>query len=114
MTRLAVVGVACAAVVAAPLPVEAQDAGLVRKGQAVFAAQKCSLCHSVAGKGNPKGSLDGVGSKYSAEQLRELIVDAKQMTALTRATRTPPMKDFSTLPKADVDALAAYLQTLRK
>jgi mono/diheme cytochrome c family protein len=29
----------------------AQDAKA--KGEAVFAAQKCSLCHSIAGKGNP-------------------------------------------------------------
>ena len=29
------------------------------------------------------------------------------------ATRKPPMRDFSALPAADVDALVAYLQTLR-
>ena len=42
----------------------AQDAKA--KGEQVFAAQKCSICHSIAGKGNPKGSLDGVGSKLTA------------------------------------------------
>jgi hypothetical protein len=28
----------------------------------VFESQKCSLCHSVAGKGITKGALDDVGS----------------------------------------------------
>jgi mono/diheme cytochrome c family protein len=83
------------------------------KGEAVFAAQKCSLCHSVAGKGNPKGALDDVGSKLKTEDIRAWIVDAKAMTAKTGATRKPDMKAYS-LPKEDVDNLVAYLQTLKK
>ena len=38
----------------------AQDA-LAQKGEKVFADQKCAMCHSIAGKGNAKGSLDKVG-----------------------------------------------------
>ena len=83
------------------------------KGEAVFTAQKCSLCHSVAGKGNPKGALDDVGSKLKAEDIRAWIVDAKAQTAKTGATRKPDMKAYS-LPKEDVDNLVAYLQTLKK
>ena len=41
-----------------PLTAHAQD--LAAAGQKVYETQKCSLCHSVAGKGNAKGSLDGV------------------------------------------------------
>jgi mono/diheme cytochrome c family protein len=89
----------------------AQDA--TAKGEQVFAAQKCSLCHSIAGKGNAKGSLDGVGSKLSADELRSWITDAKGMTAKTKATRKPEMKAYA-LPKDDVDALVAYMQTLKK
>ena len=29
----------------------------------VYEQQKCSVCHSIEGKGNKKGPLDGVGSK---------------------------------------------------
>ena len=90
----------------------AQDAK-VAKGQQVFADQKCSLCHSIAGKGNAKGSLDGVASKLSADDIRGWITDAKGMIAKTKATRKPEMKAFS-LPKDDVDALVAYLSTLKK
>lgn len=90
----------------------AQEA-LVQKGQQVYSAKNCSMCHSIAGKGNPKGSLDGVGGKWTAEEIREWIVNWKQMAAKHHATRKPPMMDFSKLPKGDVDALVAYLQSLK-
>lgn len=83
------------------------------RGEALFTAQKCSLCHAVAGKGNAKGSLDGVGSTLTADEIRNWIVDAKGMTAKTKATRKPEMKAY-TLPKDDVDALVAYLGSLKK
>jgi mono/diheme cytochrome c family protein len=89
----------------------AQDASA--QGEKVFAAQKCSLCHSVGGKGNPKGPLEEAVGKLSTNDMREWITDAKAMTAKTKATRTPAMKQFA-LPKEDVDALVAYLSSLRK
>ena len=90
----------------------AQDAK-VAKGQQVYTDQKCSLCHAIAGKGNAKGSLDGVATKLTADEIRSWIVDAKGMTAKTKSTRKPEMKSY-TLPKDDVDALVAYLGTLKK
>jgi mono/diheme cytochrome c family protein len=90
----------------------AQDAN-VAKGQQLFADQKCTLCHSVGDKGNKKGPLDGVAAKLSADEIRSWITDAKGMTAKTKATRKPEMKAF-TLAKGDVDALVAYLGTLKK
>jgi mono/diheme cytochrome c family protein len=82
-------------------------------GQQVYADQKCGLCHSIADKGNKKGPLDGVGSKLTAVQIREWMTDAKGMTAKTKATRKPDMKAYS-LPKDDLDALVAYMLTLKK
>jgi mono/diheme cytochrome c family protein len=90
--------------------VQAQDAVA---GAKVFTEQKCSLCHSVAGKGNAKGPLDEVGTKLSADDIRAWITDAKAMTAKTGAARKPEMKAY-TLEKHDVDALVAYLSTLKK
>jgi len=83
------------------------------KGEQVYAAQKCSLCHSIAGKGNAKGSLDGIGSRLSVDEIREWIVDAKGMTAKTKSPRKPAMRHFA-LPKDEVDALVAYLSSLKK
>jgi mono/diheme cytochrome c family protein len=89
----------------------AQD--LKAKGEKVYADQKCSLCHSIAGKGNAKGPLDDVGNKLKADEIRAWITDAKAMTEKTKATRKPAMKQY-TLPKDDVDALVAYLSSLKK
>ena len=94
-----------------PGPAAAQDP--VARGAKVYADQKCSLCHSVAGKGNAKGSLDAVGTKLSADDIRAWIVDASGQTAKTKAPRKPAMKNYA-LPKEDVDALVAYLGTLKK
>jgi mono/diheme cytochrome c family protein len=96
----------------APSPVLAQ--AQVERGMKVFADSKCSLCHSVAGKGNAKGVLDDVGSKLSAAEMHEWLVNPDAMRQKTKAERKPLMKSFSTLPKEDVDALVAYLQTLKK
>lgn len=109
MVRSMVVGAVLVLTVAGVA--SAQDAKA--KGEAVFAAQKCSLCHAIAGKGNAKGALDDVGSKLKADDIRAWIVDAKGMTAKTGATRKPDMKAYS-LPKDDVDNLVAYLTTLKK
>jgi mono/diheme cytochrome c family protein len=85
----------------------------VARGAKVYADQKCSVCHSIAGKGNAKGTLDGVGAKLSANDIRAWMVDAVGQTAKTKAARKPAMKNYA-LPKEDVDALVAYLSTLKK
>ena len=100
--------------VLATAPANAQDAAKVARGQEVYVAQKCGICHSIAGKGNAKGVLDGVRAKLSADETRQWIVDAPEMTTKTKATRKPPMKAYGNLPKEDVDALVAYLQSLKK
>lgn len=91
-------------------PARAQD---VAKGAKIYADQKCAMCHSIAGVGNKKGPLDGIGSKYSNADLHAWIVDAKGMTEKTKSDRKPPMKNYA-LPKEDVDALVAYMASLKK
>jgi len=90
----------------------AQDAK-VTKGEKLFVDQKCTLCHSVGDKGNKKGPLDGVATKLKADEIHDWITDAKGMTAKMKTTRKPDMKAY-TLPKEDVEALVAYLTTLKK
>ena len=92
----------------------AQDAKLVEKGAKLYVANKCSVCHSVADKGNKKGPLDEAGSKLSAEEIREWLIHPVEMSAKAKATRKPPMKAYSNLPKDDIDALVAYVQSLKK
>jgi len=93
--------------------VSAASAQSAEAGKKVYDAQKCGICHSVAGVGNKKGPLEDAAAKLSADQIRQWILDAPAMSAKANATRKPPMKAYM-LPKEDVDALVAYIQSLKK
>lgn len=118
MTKLNRLGwLAIVALIGSPLAAQnaaAQAAPAADKGAAVFAAQKCSLCHSLDGKGNAKGVLDGVGTKLTAAEIRQWIVTPAEMGVKANATRKPAMKAFATLPKDDLDALVAFLSSKKK
>ena len=92
------------------VPALGQDA---KAGEKVYVDQKCSLCHSIGGKGNAKGPLDDVDSKLTADNIRAWLTDAKAMTVKTKAARKPEMKAY-TLEKTEVDSLVAYLLTIKK
>src|SRR5687767_3906358 len=83
MHRLSSVVLLCA--LAFPAAAAAQNAAAVEHGKKVYAAEKCSICHSIGGVGNKKGSLDAVGSKLTADEIREWIVSAPEMTKKTKA-----------------------------
>ena len=108
MTR--VVPCAVAFVLVASL---ASAQGNAEKGKEVYTAQKCSICHSIAGVGNKKGPLDDVGSRLSAGDIRNWITSAPDQATKAKAERKPAMKAY-TLSKDDLDNLVAYLQTLKK
>ena len=88
------------------VPAGAQD---LKKGEQVYAAQKCAMCHALDGKGQAKGPLDGVGKKFTADEIRQWIVSPAEMTKKHNATRKPPMRAYPNLPKEDLDALVAFL-----
>jgi mono/diheme cytochrome c family protein len=92
----------------------AQDKGQIEHGMKVYADQKCSVCHAIAGKGNAKGPLDDVGSRLTADQIREWMVNPAEMTKKTKAERKPFMRAYPNLTKADLDALVAYMLNLKK
>jgi len=95
-------------------PAAAARQGDAKKGMEVYAAQKCSVCHQIAGKGNKQNPLDGVGKKLTADEIRQWIVNPSEMTAKVKSTKKPPMPaKYGKLPAADVDALVAYMQSLK-
>jgi mono/diheme cytochrome c family protein len=113
MNKTAAMGFALAIGVAVPLGAAGQD-DAAKKGAEVYAAQKCSTCHSIAGKGAKANPLDGVGAKLSAEEIRQWIVDPVAMAKKSGSTKKPPMPNkYSKLPAADIDALVAYMQSLK-
>jgi mono/diheme cytochrome c family protein len=104
-TTLATVGLVVA------MPAAAQDAA---KGQAVYTAQKCQMCHGIAGKGSKANPLDGVGAKLSAEDIRQWITHPKEAAEKAKSTKKPPMPaKYGSLPAADLDALVAYMASLK-
>jgi mono/diheme cytochrome c family protein len=99
---------------AAPVAAAGQDAAQIKRGEEVYAAQKCSMCHSIAGKGSKANPLDGVGAKLSAEDIKQWITHPTEMTAKAKSTKKPPMPaKYGKLPAADLDALVAYLHSLK-
>jgi mono/diheme cytochrome c family protein len=95
--------------------VSAQDAA---KGKQVYEAAmpKCKVCHSVGGVGNAKGALDDVGSKLKADEIKAWLRTPKEMTEKAKAARKPVMPAYAPdkISDADLDALTAYLLSLKK
>jgi mono/diheme cytochrome c family protein len=76
------------------------------QGKAVFAAQKCSMCHSIAGAGGDK-ALDGVGARLKPDEIRKRLISPKGVKP------DSAMKAYPNLPEKDIGNLIAYLQTLK-
>ena len=73
------------------------------------------MCHQIAGRGNSRFPLDGVGGKLTRDQIRRWITNTAEME--NALPRLPPVRMSARkyrLSKADLDALVAYLKTLRK
>lgn len=83
------------------------DDAQVAKGRELFGTQKCTMCHQAEGKGNASHKLDGVGGKLKPEEIKKWITSPKDMKADTK------MKAYASLPPADVDALVAYVSSLK-
>ena len=92
----------------------AQDSTPGERGTRIYAEQKCSVCHSIAGKGNAKGALDDVGSRLNAEGIRQWIINPAEMTKKSKAERKPAMRAYPNLSKDDLEGLVAYMLSLKK
>jgi len=85
----------------------AADAATVERGKEIYEREKCAMCHSIAGKGNRRYPLDGVGSRLDGEEIRKWIVSPEQMK--------PGIKKKSyQLPQQDMEALVDYLSSLKE
>jgi len=107
MKRAAVVTMVVAALGSAAALAQ-DDAAVQAKGKEIYAAQHCSMCHSIEGKGNKNMPLDGVGSKLKPEQIRKYIVSPREVKTDSK------MKAYPSLAPADLDALVDYLSSLKK
>jgi mono/diheme cytochrome c family protein len=100
--------IACAAGMAA------QQTPSVEAGRRVYEHEKCAACHQIAKQGNSRYPLDGVASRLTADQLRRWITDTAAMeAALPRLPAIRMSAQKYRIKAADLDALVAYLQTLK-
>jgi cytochrome c2 len=93
------------------LGAQTADVEQVKKGRQVFDQMKCTLCHRVGDKGGTLGpSLDGVALRRDAAAMRRILEHPdKELTDPGYKVKMPtfPFKD------GEIDALVAYLQTLK-
>ena len=75
---------------------------------------KCKVCHSIGGKGKANNSIGG--STLKADDIKAWLRTPKESAEKAKAARRPPMPAYpkEKLSDADLDALAAYLLTLKK
>lgn len=107
---LALVGLACLSTVA----VSAQDPKQIDAGKQLYSAKQCAKCHQIAGKGNKANKLDGVASKLSPAEMKKWLISPAEMEA--KLEKKPKLKMSSKkieLKGADLDAMLAYLETLK-
>lgn len=94
--------------VSAPVPAST----VVLKGRAVFDAQGCARCHSIAGQGSPRSPLDGVGRRYSRVQLRQWVLAETAIRTQLSPRAIDAKQAYARLPADELDALLDYLSSL--
>lgn len=81
---------------------QAPQAATIARGRAVYAEQRCRVCHSIEGEGNKRSPLDGVGGRLTEKEIRLWIVAPQAMNPAVA-------KRGYQLSEEDLNALVAYL-----
>ena len=101
----------------AALRAQAPDAAKVAAGVTAYDAVKCGTCHQIKGVGGKLSTaLDGVGGKLSEADIRKWLTTPAVMEAKLPKKPTMPMSTYlksHKLSDADVDALTAYMLSLK-
>lgn len=93
------------------------DPAKVAAGKTAYDTQKCGTCHQIAGKGGKlAGALDDVGKRLTAADIKKWFTNPTEMEAKLKDKPKMLMSTFlkqHKLTDADVEALTAYMQTLK-
>lgn len=84
----------------------------VARGRQAYERRNCARCHSIAGQGSPRYPLDGVGSRLSAEEIRNWIIAPASLEGEMPASAFRAKQRFAELPAAEIEDLTAYLGSL--
>lgn len=92
-----------------------QGAAGVERGKELFAEAnpRCTLCHAVAGKGNPQGPpLDGVGKRLGRDEIKAWIRGPVEMAKKRGVRRKPAMLPYPEFSDEELEAMVSYLVSL--
>jgi mono/diheme cytochrome c family protein len=90
-------------------PMRSRDAV---QGREVYNAQGCASCHAIAGVGNPRNPLDGVGARHTAAELREWITGTGAATEQLSPAVVRRKQRYQELSETELKALVAFLASL--
>lgn len=95
------------------VPAAPVDPAAIERGRLLFGQRDCARCHSVATVGNPRSPLDGVGARRTRAELRAWIVAGPSVRTNLGRSVIRTKEGYAAMPPDDLDALTAYLSTLR-
>src|SRR5690606_37394439 len=97
---------------ATPAPEAAPDSARIALGREVYASLDCKGCHSIAGQGNPRNPLDGVGRRLARQEIHDWIVAADSVAEDLSPRAARAKQRYRELPPEQLEALVSYLQSL--
>ena len=89
------------------VPTPGQESGAI--GRESFNRRGCSACHSIAGTGNPRHPLDGVGSNWTAEQLHAWVTGSGFAAERLPASVARRKQRYTSIPDEEMNALIGFL-----
>jgi mono/diheme cytochrome c family protein len=101
------------AVAAAPADRDVEgEAAVQQRGRAVYNSSNCARCHSIAGEGNPRNPLDGVGARRTAAELEAWTLGSGAVADSLAPAVLRAKQQYRELSAEDVTALVRYLASL--
>ena len=100
----------------AAAPATQRDPALIERGQQLFASNGCTACHIINGQGGAVGpNLTREGLRHRSDQWQKQHLKGPLSVYMDGPTAGAqwPMPSFARLADAELDALVAYLQSLR-
>jgi mono/diheme cytochrome c family protein len=97
----------------ASAPAPQADAAVLAAGREAYARHGCAGCHAIAGEGNPRFPLDGVGARLAPPALRDWIVASEAVRPQLPASAARLKQRYAALPPEELQALVDYLASLR-
>ena len=117
MKRLGAILTAAAIFSGVSVAAQAPDPKKVAAGEKAYVTLKCGTCHMIKSVGGKQASaLDGVGKKLSEADIKKWLTNPAELEA--KLPQKPKMSmsgwmKTHKLTDADVDALVAYMMSLR-